>query len=159
MSRATTVLAVLVAINLLIFGIERIEAAGDPPASYLGLTAKQWHGRAVLRTQQRNAIRRLAIVHRRAYVHRPSSLEAIRLASVAYGQSYSKLLRIASCESGLYRYAKNPRSSATGLFQFLYPSTWRSTPFASESVWSPYASALAAAWMQRAGRGGEWVCQ
>jgi hypothetical protein len=96
---------------------------------------------------------------RKAIAHRPSSLEAIRLASIAYGQSYSKLLRVAECESQLYRYAKNPSSDASGLYQFLYPSTWRSTPYASESVWSPYASALAAGWMFAHGRGREWVCQ
>lgn len=35
---------------------------------------------------------------------------------------------------------------------------WNSTPYRNESVWSPYASALAAAQMLKAGRRGEWVC-
>jgi hypothetical protein len=94
-------------------------------------------------------------------VHRPDSLEAIRLASIAYGVSYGLLKRRAHCETGgtFNRYAKNRSSSASGLFQFLYPSTWSRTPYADESVWSPYANALAAAWMERQGRGGEWACQ
>jgi hypothetical protein len=93
--------------------------------------------------------------------HDPDSLEAIRLASIAYGVSYSLLERRARCETGgsFSRFAKNRFSSASGLFQFLYPSTWNRTPYARESVWSPYANALAAAWMERNGHGGEWACQ
>jgi hypothetical protein len=84
--------------------------------------------------------------------------EAIQLAAVAYGVSPSMLWRKALCESRLYRFARNAASGAAGLFQFL-GSTWRSTPFGRFSVWSPYASAFAAAWMHRAGRGGEWDCR
>lgn len=109
---------------------------------------------------------------RRTLLHRPSSLEALRLASIVYHVPFSTLYRRASCESTgsspaqppsertLDAHADNANSSASGLLQFLFPSTWRSTPFARESVWSPYANALAAAWMMGpAGRGGEWVCQ
>lgn len=98
---------------------------------------------------------------RHAVVHRPDSLEAIRLAANAYHVSFGKLYRRAMCETGgtLNPYSKNQHSSASGLFQFLYPSTWNSTPYAGESVWSPYANAMAAAWMEANGRGGEWVCR
>jgi hypothetical protein len=94
-------------------------------------------------------------------VRRPDSMEAIRLASIAYGVSYGLLERRARCETGgsFSRWSKNRYSTASGLFQFLYPSTWNQTPYARESVWSPYASALAAAWMERNGHGGEWTCR
>jgi hypothetical protein len=98
--------------------------------------------------------------HRYQSAHRVDSIEAIRLAAIAYGQSYNDMLRVASCETGgdFNRYSKNPSSTASGLFQFL-TSTWAGTPFGSESIWSPYASALAAGWMWTHGRRGEWVCQ
>jgi hypothetical protein len=87
---------------------------------------------------------------------RSSIVSAIRLGARAYGQSSSTLIRKASCESHLWPYAHNP-SGASGLFQFL-PSTWASTPFSAFSIWNPFAQSLAAAWMHRAGRGGEWAC-
>jgi len=113
--------------------------------------------------QVRNLQRRLQ-GRRHAATHSPDSLEAIRLASIAYGVSYGLLERRARCETGgdFNRYAKNRTSSASGLFQFLTTpngGTWASTPYGRESVWSPYANALAAAWMERQGRGGEWVCR
>lgn len=86
-----------------------------------------------------------------------SVAEAINLAAAVYDVSSATLWRKARCESGLEVYARNP-SGASGLFQFL-PSTWRSTPFGGFSIWSPYANALAAGWMHRVGRGGEWVCK
>jgi soluble lytic murein transglycosylase-like protein len=68
------------------------------------------------------------------------------------------LFRRARCESGLNPYARNA-SGASGLFQFL-PSTWATTPYGRRgSIWSPKWSSLAAAWMVRVGRGGEWVCR
>jgi soluble lytic murein transglycosylase-like protein len=96
---------------------------------------------------------------RRTLRHKPSVQEAIRLASVAYGVSLTKMRRVAWCESRFNPRADNRSSTASGLYQHLYPSTWRSTPFGAESIWSPYASALAAGWMFAQGRGGEWVCQ
>lgn len=101
---------------------------------------------------------------RRVLLHRPSSLEALRLASVVYGQPYRDLLRVANCESpGLSPRLVNSTAvwngeHATGLLQFL-PSTFRSTPFAREDIFSPYANALAAGWMWKNGRRGEWACR
>ena len=143
-----------------------VERASD--RTLAGRTIVQWHKLAVQRRIERdtarskagNAIRanrRLS----RITVHRTDTLEAIRLAAITYQQSYSDMLRVASCETGgsFNRYSKNRSSSASGLYQFLYPSTWNSTPYASESVWSPYASALAAGYMWAHGRRSEWVCQ
>lgn len=117
--------------------------------------------RLARRVLEARSLKRQLAHARHATTHRPDSLEAIRLAAIAYGVSYGLLERRARCETGgdFNPYAKNRTSSASGLFQFLYPSTWRSTPYGSESVWSPYANALAAAWMERAGRGGEWTCR
>jgi hypothetical protein len=108
----------------------------------------------------RKEIREKRALARRA--HRgwyEDSEDAVQMAAVAFGQSEDVLLRKARCESGMWPYAANPSSDATGLFQILYPGTWRTTPFAQFSPWSPYANALAAAWMHRAGRGREWVCR
>jgi len=69
----------------------------------------------------------------------------------------STLVRKARCESHLNPFAHNP-SGATGLFQFI-PSTFASTPYADHSPWRAKWSALAAAWMHRVGRGGEWACR
>lgn len=84
--------------------------------------------------------------------------EAIGLACTVYGYC-GDLWRKARCETGgtFSAASYNTGSRASGLFQFL-PSTWRSTPYRGFSVWSPYANALAAGWMHRHGRGGEWSC-
>jgi len=115
-----------------------------------GRTVGQWHQAA-----QRYLSRARSL---QVALHRdPEVSTAIGLACTVYRVSCSTLFRKARCESHLWRYAHNP-SGASGLFQFL-PSTWRSTPFGAYSVYDPYASALAAGWMHRAGRGGEWVCR
>ena len=133
---------------------------------YQGKTARQWHRIAVVRRVERDRARgnagdaiRAYRRERRLMLHRTDVREALRLASIAYNVSYSTLLRRAKCESVLNPNAKNPNSTASGLMQFLYPSTWVSTPYGRESVWSPYASALAGAYMEAHGRGGEWTCQ
>jgi hypothetical protein len=100
---------------------------------------------------------------RRTLMHRPDVIEAIKLASVAYGVSTTWMLSRGSCEStgghGHNPKAVNSRSKAAGEFQFLW-STWRSTPFAAFSPFSPYANALAAGWMMGpAHRAREWVCR
>lgn len=92
----------------------------------------------------------------RVLIATPSVSEAINLACATYGHC-AELWRKARCESHLYPRAHNA-SGASGLFQFL-PSTFRSTPYASLSIWSPYSNALAAGWMHSRGRGGEWVCR
>lgn len=114
-----------------------------------GRTAAQWHRAAARYLARSRSLRR-------AIRFDPETSTAIGLACVVYGNC-GTLWRKASCESHLWRYARNP-SGASGLFQFL-PSTWASTPFGRYSVFDPYANALAAGWMHVHGRGGEWVCQ
>jgi Transglycosylase SLT domain len=140
-------------------------AAGDDPPVTQTVTVERtvqgkgvdWWARRALsnrRTMDKRGrtIRRL----RRTLAYRPDVQEALALASVVYRVPLSLLRRRAWCESRW-----NPRASngeAFGLMQFL-PSTWRSQPFAGFSIWSPYASAFAGAWMQKVGRGGEWACR
>jgi hypothetical protein len=109
----------------------------------------------------------LAAAIARSHVERgpsPRVAEAINLACVGHtGAFCARLWRLARCETaGTFDpRSVNPRpvgdENASGLFQFL-PSTWRSTPYRHLSIWSPYASAMAAAWMHTHGRGGEWQC-
>lgn len=119
---------------------------------YRGLSAATWAARYRHRTRQVQQLRRILF-------HRSSVFEAINLAAATYGHA-NELWRKARCETGgtYSPRALNSRSHAAGLFQFL-GSTWRSTPYGRFSVFSPYASALAAGWMHSAGRGSEWVCQ
>ena len=84
-------------------------------------------------------------------------IQIIYAAADRYGQSRSAMLAVARCESLLDPNAYNPRSAASGLFQFL-PGTWATTPFANESIWDPVSNANAAAWMWSVGRRNEWVC-
>lgn len=84
-------------------------------------------------------------------------VDIITAAANKYGQSPSAMLAVARCESGLNPNAVNRSSGASGLFQFL-PGTFRSTPYASYSIFDPWANANAAAWMWSVGRRGEWVC-
>ena len=95
---------------------------------------------------------------RRVLRHEPSVAESLALASVVYGVDHAMLVRKAYCESRFYARAYNSSSGASGTMQFLL-STWRTTPFARFSPFSPYANALAAGWMHRAGRGSEWTCR
>ncbi len=84
-------------------------------------------------------------------------IDIITEAANKYGQNPQAMIAVARCESGLNPNAYNARSGASGLFQFL-PGTWRTTPFASHSIFDAWANANAAAWMWSVGRRGEWVC-
>lgn len=86
-----------------------------------------------------------------------SVIDIITEAANRYGQSPSAMLAVAKCESNYNPNAVNSRSGASGLFQFL-PGTFKGTPFASYSIFDPWANANAAAWMWSVGRRGEWVC-
>jgi len=119
------------------------------PARVQGHDVRWWAHRAAYWHKR-------TISARRTLAHRSSVTEAIELACTVYGNCET-LWRRARCESHLYRYAQNA-SGASGLFQFL-PSTWRSTPFARFSIFSPYANALAAGWMNTHGRSSEWSCR
>ncbi len=84
---------------------------------------------------------------------------AIRDAAVRYGLDVDRFARIAWCESGLNADARNSRSSATGLFQFL-ASTWvwvadAGAPYAHLDRTNARANAFTAAWlMARSALGG-----
>lgn len=73
-------------------------------------------------------------------------------AAKKYKQHYPTALRVAKCESGL-----NPYSSGIydGLYQFL-PSTWQTTKYRNRDVHSAKYNSLAAMWMWKHGRAGEW---
>lgn len=118
---------------------------------YRGISARTWALRyRTAKHDARNA--------RRVLLSRSSVAEAINVACATYGYC-STLWRKARCETGgtFDPHAHN-QSGASGLYQFM-PSTFASTPYARLSIWSPYASALAAGWMHEHGRGGEWTCQ
>jgi len=87
-----------------------------------------------------------------------STSACIRRAALKYRVSERMLRRKAWCESRMNPRAYNHGSGASGLFQFL-PSTWRTTRYRRESVWSAKWNALAAGWMHARGRGGEWSCR
>jgi hypothetical protein len=52
--------------------------------------------------------------------------------------------------------AVNPRSGAAGWLQFL-PSTWRTTPWATSSIFNVQAQLAAGRWMVERGRLREWA--
>lgn len=82
----------------------------------------------------------------------------IHRAALRWNVSYRKLRNRAWCESRFNPYARNANSTASGLFQFLYPSTWNTTRYARHSVFSAKYSSLAAAELEHVGRGNEWSC-
>lgn len=81
----------------------------------------------------------------------------IRRAAIRWRVSFPMLLRKARCESGLNPYARN--GVHAGLFQFNYPGTWGTTPYARRSPWRAKWNSLAAGYMHHVGRGGEWSCR
>jgi hypothetical protein len=127
-----------------------------------GKTVHWWAARAKQARKDANAravtIKRL----RDTLTHDPSISECVRLATIAYPDfSEDRAWAIIHHESWMTSdplHARNPRSTASGLFQFL-TSTWRSTPYgrAGISIWSACGQALAAGWMHANGRGGEWA--
>lgn len=92
--------------------------------------------------------------------HQPRA--CVRRAVLTYrlkGWQKAWMYRIPGCESRWDPYARNAHSSASGLYQFLHPSTWATTPYASRNVFRAKWNALAAAYMVRAGRSREWACR
>lgn len=111
----------------------------------------------------------IRVARRKCSQRRP--VPCLKRAAIAHRVSFGTLLRKARCESRLnpYAYFGNPGNRAplspqalgdrsAGLTQFK-PSTWRTTPYRRRSIWSAKWNALAAGWMHRVGRGGEWACR
>lgn len=80
----------------------------------------------------------------------------IQRAALHYRVSFSLLRARAWCESRLNPYARGGPN--LGLFQFNWPGTWGSTPYAARSPFSAKWNSLAAGWMEAHQRGGEWSC-
>ena len=71
-------------------------------------------------------------------------------------------LRIMECESKGKPDAKNPRSSASGLFQHLarlWPPRAEAAGFADADVFDPFANIAVAAWLLENGGPSHWVCK
>lgn len=132
-----------------------------PSPTYQGKTVEWWAKRAQQARKDANAravtIRRL----KKTVAHSPTIEECVKLATIAYPAfTEARAWQIIKHESWMAgkQYAKNPSSTASGLYQFL-TSTFASTPYgrAGMSIWSPCASSLAAGWMHQTGRGREWA--
>ncbi len=71
-------------------------------------------------------------------------------------------MRVMACESGGDPYAKNPTSSASGLFQHLaryWDERSAKAGWAGASIWDPEANIAVAAWLFYTGGPGHWVCK
>ncbi|HVA21623.1 MAG TPA: transglycosylase SLT domain-containing protein [Candidatus Micrarchaeia archaeon] len=79
----------------------------------------------------------------------------ILAAAERHGVSYSWLLGVATCESGLNPDAVNGSSGATGLFQFM-PGTFYG--HGGTDIWSAAQQADIAAAMFAGGESGQWAC-
>jgi soluble lytic murein transglycosylase-like protein len=92
----------------------------------------------------------------------PEVQAAIHQASVRHGVSEAWLRRVAYCESRFLPWARNTRSGAAGLFQFM-PRTWAwmsgQAGWGGASPYDPYAAADVAAWAFRAGLSSHWSCR
>ena len=149
--------------------------AKDPPVRYTaaaetiqGKPIAWWYRHTQQARKDANARKATVLRQRReiknlrlTLAHDPSVQEAVALSSLIYPNfSQARAWRIIKHESWMTRdplHARNPSSTATGLYQFL-TSTYASTPFgrAGFSIYSPYAQSLAAGWMHEHGRGCEW---
>lgn len=82
--------------------------------------------------------------------------QIIWAAAEKYNVSYSWLLGVAQCESGLNPLAVNRSSGASGLFQFM-PATFHG--HGGTDIWDPVQQSNIAADMFSMGESGEWVCK
>jgi soluble lytic murein transglycosylase-like protein len=82
--------------------------------------------------------------------------QIIWAAGQKYNVSYSWLLSVAECESGLDPTAVNRSSGASGLFQFM-PATFYG--HGGTDIWNPTQQADIAAKMFSIGESSEWVCK
>ncbi|MGA7173421.1 MAG: transglycosylase SLT domain-containing protein [Candidatus Dormiibacterota bacterium] len=83
-------------------------------------------------------------------------MQIIWSAAQQYDVSYSWLLGVAKCESGLNPTDVNKSSGASGLFQFM-PATFHA--HGGTDIWDPVQQSDIAAKMFSIGESGEWVCK
>ncbi len=82
-----------------------------------------------------------------------------------FGLHAQSAIRVARCESGLNPGAYNPAgfrgSHSAGVFQILYPSTWRGTSQAARSPYNAIANIVAAhdIFVRDGYRWRAWVCR
>jgi len=82
-----------------------------------------------------------------------------------FGPYAAGAMRVARCESGLNAHAYNRisvwGSHSVGVFQILYPSTWRGTAQAARSPYNAWANILAAheIFVRDGHSWREWVCR
>lgn len=95
----------------------------------------------------------------------PGSGAVVSIIQSVFGSYSDQAIAVARCESSLNPSAVNPTpvggSHATGLFQILYPSTWRTTAQASQSPYDANANTQAAyeIFKRDGSSWREWVCQ
>ncbi len=82
--------------------------------------------------------------------------QIIWTAAQKYNVSYTWLISVAECESGLDPVDVNRSSGASGLFQFM-PATFYG--HGGTDIWNPTQQANIAAKMFSIGESGEWVCK
>lgn len=80
----------------------------------------------------------------------------IKRAARHFHQSSTLAFRVVRCETGR-TFDWFLQGAHQGAWQYLW-STWRSTPYAHRSPYSPKWSTLATMWMWSQGRRGEWQC-
>lgn len=85
-----------------------------------------------------------------------NAIACIHRAALHWEVSFSHMKGISWRESRWNPYAKNPSSTASGLFQFL-TSTWANTPYGRYSIWSAKQNSLAAAWAMQRGYMSWWA--
>lgn len=151
------------------------ESTQSTRTTYQGKTIIWWANRAVQARKDANARANTIKELRRIIRYNPTIDEAVKLAHITYPAfTEARAWQIIQHES--CKHCKNlgyiptarthaynptpvgPGCHATGIVQFL-DCTYRSTPYgkAGISIYSPYASLLAAGWMHQVGRGREWA--
>jgi Transglycosylase SLT domain len=83
-------------------------------------------------------------------------IEIIRAAAARIGADGDQMVRVASCESGLNPRAYDPKSGASGLFQFM-PGTFYG--HGGHDIWDATDQSNVAAQMFSHGQAGAWDCK
>ena len=129
--------------------------------TYMDMAARhpQFFGRPVpVRTRRTDATRPPTAGTASAEVEQWRTL----VAAYFPADQVDRALRIMACESRGNPLAKNPGSSASGLFQHLaryWPTRSAKAGWAGASIWSAEANVAVAAWLWRTGGWGHWICK